>query len=230
MRTSNPPRLGIVTSNGLPRSAIDKMVSNSRSICGADRRLVRIWTSVSITWPLRSTYRGGGSWMCAATPVDSGWWRPKPARAVVAIDSSHTALEEGRKAAARNDIDQIEFVEGDCFETLKEMGERGERFDGVVLDPPRFAGSRHQIDRALRAYGRLNSLAVDLLPPGGMLVTCSCSGRVTRADFLNMLVEVAKRKRRDLIVMEQRGPAPDHPVAISCPESDYLKCVIAQVC
>ena len=152
------------------------------------------------------------------------------AGAVVAVDSSRTALEEGRNAAARNDIGQIEFVEGDCFETLKEMGQRGERFDGVVLDPPRFAGSRHQIERALRAYGRLNSLAVDLLPPGGVLVTCSCSGRVTRADFLNMLAEVAKRKHRDLIVMEQRGPAPDHPVAISCPESDYLKCVIAQVC
>jgi 23S rRNA (cytosine1962-C5)-methyltransferase len=152
------------------------------------------------------------------------------ARAVVALDSSRPALEEGRQAAARNEIEQIEFVEGDCFETLKAMGARGERFDGVVLDPPRFAGSRHQIERALRAYGRLNSLAVDLLPPGGVLATCSCSGRVTRADFLNMLAEVAKRKHRDLIVMEQRGPAPDHPVAISCPESDYLKCVIAQVC
>ncbi len=152
------------------------------------------------------------------------------AKSVVSIDSSRVALEEGRNAANRNQIEQIEFREGDCFDMLKELGEQGERFDGVVLDPPRFAGSRHQIDRALRAYGRLNSLAVDLLSPGGVLVTCSCSGRVSRADFLNMLVEVGKRRHRDLIVMEQRGPTPDHPVAISCPESDYLKCVIAQVC
>lgn len=151
------------------------------------------------------------------------------AQSVVSIDSSQLALEEGRRSAARNGIESIEFREGDCFETLKQLGEQGERFDGVVLDPPRFAGSRHQIDRALRAYGRLNSLALELLPPGGVLVTCSCSGRVSRTDFLNMLVEVAKRRRRDLIVLEQRGPAPDHPFAISCPESDYLKCVIAQV-
>lgn len=152
------------------------------------------------------------------------------ASSVVAVDSSKWALEEGRNAAQRNGIDAIEYREGDCFETLKEMGEQGERFDAVVLDPPRFAGSRHQLDRALRAYGRLNSLAVDLLPPGGVLVTCSCSGRVSRTDFLNMLVDVARRRRRDLIIMEQRGPAPDHPVSISCPESDYLKCVIAQIC
>lgn len=148
------------------------------------------------------------------------------AESVISIDSSQVALEQGRQAAARNGIENIEFREGDCFESLKQMGQRGEVFDGVVLDPPRFAGSRHQIDRALRAYGRLNALAMDLLPSGGVLATCSCSGRVSRADFLNMLVDVAKKRRRDLIVLEQRGPASDHPMAISCPESDYLKCVI----
>ncbi len=124
----------------------------------------------------------------------------------------------------------MEFREGDCFDELKEMGQRGEQYDAIVLDPPRFAGSRHQIDSALRAYGRLNASAIELLPPGGILVTCSCSGRVSRSDFLNMLLDVGRRRRRDLIVLENRGPAPDHPVAISCPESDYLKCVIAQVC
>jgi 23S rRNA (cytosine1962-C5)-methyltransferase len=105
----------------------------------------------------------------------------------------------------------------------------GEQYEAVILDPPRFAGSRHQIDRALRAYAKLNSLAIDLLKPGGLLATCSCSGRVSRSDFLNMLMDVAKRKRRDLILLENRGPSPDHPVSISCPESDYLKCVILQV-
>lgn len=150
------------------------------------------------------------------------------AKEVVAIDSSRPALEEARKAVERNSVDTIEFQEGDCFDALKKMVEDGESFGGVILDPPRFAGSRHQIDRALRAYARLNSLALDLLSPGGVLATCSCSGRVSRSDFLNMLMDVAKRKRRDLVVLEQRGPAPDHPVSIACPESDYLKCVIAQ--
>ena len=110
------------------------------------------------------------------------------------------------------------------------MKQSGQVFDAVVLDPPRFAGSRHQIDSALRAYRRLNSLAVDLLPTGGILVTCSCSGRVSRADFLGMLADVARNRHRDLLLLENRGPAPDHPVAISCPETDYLKCLVLQVC
>jgi 23S rRNA (cytosine1962-C5)-methyltransferase len=151
------------------------------------------------------------------------------AKAVVGIDSSEPALAAGREAAERNQIESMEFRKGDCFDELKELTERGETFDAVVLDPPRFAGSRHQTDSALRAYGRLNASAIDLLPTGGILVTCSCSGRVSRADFLEMLLEVARRRRRDLILLENRGPAPDHPVAISCPETDYLKCVIAQV-
>jgi 23S rRNA (cytosine1962-C5)-methyltransferase len=149
---------------------------------------------------------------------------------VVGIDTSGPALEAARQAAQRNNIHSMEFLHGDCFGELKRMTEQGEQFDAVVLDPPRFAGSRHQIDSALRAYRRLNTLAVDLLPPGGVLATCSCSGRVSRADFLHMLADVGRRRRRDMIVMENRGPAPDHPVSIACPESDYLKCVIAQVC
>lgn len=152
------------------------------------------------------------------------------AKSVLGVDSSEPALAAARRTAERNGIDSIEFREGDCFDELKTMGQRGDRYDAVVLDPPRFAGSRHQIDSALRAYGRLNASAIELLPPGGILATCSCSGRVSRSDFLNMLMDVGRRRRRDLIVLENRGPAPDHPVAVSCPESDYLKCVILQVC
>lgn len=148
---------------------------------------------------------------------------------VVGIDSSESALAAARQAAERNGIESIEFRKADCFDELKRMDQAGEQFDAVILDPPRFAGSRHQIDSAIRAYTRLNASAVDLLPSGGILATCSCSGRVSRSDFLNMLLDVGRRRRRDLIVLENRGPAPDHPVAISCPESDYLKCVIAQV-
>jgi 23S rRNA (cytosine1962-C5)-methyltransferase len=151
------------------------------------------------------------------------------AASVLAIDSSQGALDAAAQAAQRNGVDTMEFKKGDCFDELKEMSERGDRFDAVVLDPPRFAGSRHQIDSAIRAYTRLNASAVDLLPPGGILVTCSCSGRVSRSDFLNMLMDVGRRRRRDLVILENRGPAPDHPVAISCPESNYLKCVIAEV-
>jgi len=151
------------------------------------------------------------------------------AASVLGIDSSETALAAARQAATRNHLDGIAFRPADCFDLLKEMGQQGERFDAVILDPPRFAGSRHQVDHAIRAYRRLNEAAIDLLPPGGVLITCSCSGRVSRADFLNMLLDAGRRRRRDLVMLENRGPAPDHPVAIACPESDYLKCVIAQV-
>ncbi|MEM1226269.1 MAG: class I SAM-dependent rRNA methyltransferase [Planctomycetota bacterium] len=151
------------------------------------------------------------------------------ASSVIAIDSSERALSLARLNAERNEIGGVDFRVGDCFDELKAMHERGETFEAVILDPPRFAGSRHQIESALRAYTRLNVLAVSLLSAGGILVTCSCSGRVARSDFLNMLVDVGRRKRRDIRVFESRGPSPDHPFAVSCPESNYLKCLIAQV-
>lgn len=148
---------------------------------------------------------------------------------VIGLDASEPALERARENATRNGLKSITFLKADCFDELKRRVADGQQFDAVILDPPRFAGSRKQIDAALRAYYRLNTSAVDLLPSGGMLITCSCSGRVSRSDFLNMLADVGRRRRRDLITLETRGPSADHPVAVSCPESDYLKCVVAQV-
>ncbi|TWU45220.1 Ribosomal RNA large subunit methyltransferase I [Novipirellula aureliae] len=156
------------------------------------------------------------------------------AASVTGIDSSAPAIEQAKQAIVRNGLDTDSFGStdyriADCFDELKRLGEAAQSFDAVILDPPRFAGNRHQVDTAMRAYRRINAMAVDLLPPGGVLVTCSCSGRVSRTDFLNMLLDVGRRRRRDLVMLENRGPAPDHPIAISCPETDYLKCVIAQV-
>ncbi len=148
---------------------------------------------------------------------------------VIGVDSSEKALERARRNASENSLDQVRFERGDCFDDLKARGSRNEMFDAVILDPPRFAGARRQVEAALRAYARLNMSALDLLPPGGILVTCSCSGHVSRADFLNMLVDAGRRRQRDIIILQSRGPSPDHPCAVSCPESDYLKCVIAQV-
>ncbi len=148
---------------------------------------------------------------------------------VVGIDGSQKALDAAVVNARRNEIANISFVKTDCFDFLHQAAERGETFDAVVLDPPRFAGSRHQLDAALRAYQKLNAAAVQLLPPGGVLVTNSCSGRVSRSDFLNVLSEVARRKARPITVLESRGAAPDHPISVSCPETDYLKCMICDV-
>ena len=98
-----------------------------------------------------------------------------------------------------------------------------------MLDPPKFARSRGALDEALRAYHWLNRLAVALLEPGGILVTCSCSGHVSREDFLYMLVGVAQQTGREIQVLEQRGASPDHPISAACLESEYLKCFICRV-
>lgn len=168
------------------------------------------------------------------------------AASVVGIDSSERALGVARANQQANEIGNIEFGKSDCFDFLAAAQQRGEgggaaageghgpafldrRFDAVVLDPPRFAGSRSQVASALRAYGKLNRLAIDLLPPEGVLVTCSCSGSVSRSDFLNMLVDVGRRARRDLVILESHSASADHAMRVSCPETDYLKCFICQV-
>ncbi len=151
------------------------------------------------------------------------------ATSVLGIDASEHALQAARQNAQRNGLENVEFQAGDCFDTLAAMAAERRTFGMVVVDPPRLAGTRQNIESAMRAYFRLNRSAVDLLEPGGILVTCSCSGRVSRADFLNNLVDVGRRAARDITVMENRGAAPDHPMRVSCPETDYLKCLICEV-
>jgi 23S rRNA (cytosine1962-C5)-methyltransferase len=151
------------------------------------------------------------------------------AREVLAVDGSQKALALARANAELNGVSNIHFQQGDGFETLDALRAAGERFGTIVLDPPKFARSRAALDDALMAYHRLNRSAAELLEPGGILVTCSCSGHVTREDFLHMLAGVAQRSGRDIQVLEQRGAAPDHPVSASCLESEYLKCFICRV-
>lgn len=149
------------------------------------------------------------------------------ATAVLGIDSSQAALDAAAANAQRNGLEQITFQKADCFDFLKALPPG--RFDGIVLDPPRFAGSRKQVSAALRAYGRLNRSAIEALPAGGILVTNSCSGSVRREDFLNLLADVGRRTQRDITILEARGAAADHPLRVSCPESDYLKSFICEV-
>ncbi len=147
-----------------------------------------------------------------------------------AIDSSPKALEMARENAVRNGLgDRVEWEQNDFFKALSDRVDAREQFDMIVLDPPRLAGARDQLARAMAAYHRLNYLSVRLLRPGGILVTCSCSGRVTRRDFLEMLQGVSVRTHREVQILENRGASPDHPVSVNCPETDYLKCVIARV-
>ncbi len=148
---------------------------------------------------------------------------------ILGIDGSRRALEQAERNAKLNSVQQIKFLEADCFEYLDRLCKTNERFQAIVLDPPKLAGSHKQKDAALRAYHKLNSQAMQLLEPNGILVSCSCSGRVTREEFAHMLSIAAQRSSRQVQVIEQRGAAPDHPVSLACPESEYLKCFICRV-
>ena len=149
---------------------------------------------------------------------------------VVGVDSRARALDLGRQnAAATGIVGGGEWEQADFFEALSARVDRQELFDMVVLDPPKLAGARDKVPRALAAYHRLNYLAIRCLRPGGVLVSCSCSGRVSRSDFVDVLLGAARRAGRDLQILENRGPSADHPVNIHCPETDYLKCLIGRV-
>ena len=148
---------------------------------------------------------------------------------VLAVDGSQAAIALARANAELNGVSNMRFDVGDGFQTLDALAAAGERFGMVVLDPPKFARSRTAVADALMAYHRLNRTAVGLLEPGGILVTCSCSGHVTREDFQHMLAGVAQRSGREIQILEQRGAAPDHPASAACLEGEYLKCFICRV-
>jgi 23S rRNA (cytosine1962-C5)-methyltransferase len=151
------------------------------------------------------------------------------AREVLGIDASKRAIAQARANAQLNGLAQCKFDVADGFQTLDALAQEQEKFDAVILDPPKFARSRSGLAQALMAYHRINRAAVELLSAGGILVTCSCSGSVTREDFLLMLSGVAQKSGRDIQILEIRGAAPDHPVSATCLETEYLKCVIARV-
>ncbi len=147
---------------------------------------------------------------------------------VSGVDSSRPALEVADQNAALNKVD-IEWIEANAFDLLKDYATSGQRYDTIVLDPPAFAKSKRDLDAALRGYKELNLRALKMLRPGGVLVTCSCSYHVGQSDFLEMLGGAAVDARRTLRLTEVRGQAKDHPVLLNVPETSYLKCAIATV-
>ena len=143
--------------------------------------------------------------MCSATRAASAWrLRRLAAREVLGIDSSRKALELAQANAQLNGLTNVQFEAADSFQWLEARVSAGQQYGGVVLDPPKFAGSRRSVEEALRAYHWVNRLGVELLEPGGILVTCSCSGHVTPEDFLEMLLGVGQQTGRDLQLLEVR--------------------------
>jgi len=148
---------------------------------------------------------------------------------VEAVDSSTTALHLAQQNAQLNELSQVHFVQADVFAHLDQLVKDQKRFGMIVLDPPKFARSRSAIPEALRGYRRLQSLALKLLEPDGVFVNCCCTGLITMEMLEELMAQVAAESRRDVQILERRGQAPDHPVALSCLESNYLKCLIARV-
>jgi 23S rRNA (cytosine1962-C5)-methyltransferase len=151
------------------------------------------------------------------------------AREVVAIDVSEPALVTARANVELNGLaPTIRFEKSDSFKALEALRGVGEKFDVVVLDPPKLARHARGVPEALRGYHSLNRLALEVLSSDGILVTCSCTGHVSTEMFLDTLADAARSANRRLQILETRHAANDHPTSTACRETDYLKCCIAR--
>ncbi len=151
---------------------------------------------------------------------------------VTGIDASHASLEVAEKNLETNRAKlsaEVDWVEADAFQILRDWSDAGERFDTIVLDPPAFAKSMRAVEGALRGYKELNLRALKMLNPGGLLVTCSCSHHVGWADLEGAVASAAADASRRVRLLERRGAAPDHPVVLNLPETEYLKCLVLEV-
>jgi len=153
--------------------------------------------------------------------------------AVSAVDSSRPALEVAEQNEQLNrdllTCGDIEWIEANAFDLLKDYSTAGHQYDTIVLDPPAFAKSKKAVETATRGYKELNLRALKMLRSGGILVTCSCSFHVGESELLEMLSGAVADAGRRVRILEKRGAAIDHPTLVGVPETHYLKCVIAQI-
>jgi len=145
---------------------------------------------------------------------------------VLAVDTSAEAVAQIVRNAERNGLANVAARDANLFDLLRELHDRGERFDTVILDPPAFAKSKDAVEKAVRGYKEINLRALKLLEPGGCLITCSCSYHVHEADFEEILAAAAADASATVTVVEKRRQARDHPVVLGVPETYYLKCFV----
>ena len=147
------------------------------------------------------------------------------AEEVVSIDSSADALQMAQENAKRNGFDDgsMKWIEANVFEALREFRDKGEQFDLVILDPPKFASSHHHVDKAARAYKDINLNGLRILAPGGQLLTFSCSGAIDVDLFQKIVAGAVVDSRVEAWMMERLGAGIDHPLLMTHPEGEYLK-------
>ena len=147
---------------------------------------------------------------------------------VTGVDSSRPALEIADRNAALNGR-EIEWIEANAFDLLRDYASAGQQYETIILDPPAFAKSKSNLETALRGYKELNLRALKMLRPGGILITCSCSYHVSTGEFVEVVAQAARDMHRNLRILENRTQAKDHPILLSVPETAYLKCLILAV-
>ena len=149
---------------------------------------------------------------------------------VLSVEASGDAIAQARQNLRLNDLPQagVEWLEGDVFHVLRSFRDSRRSFDLIVLDPPKFAQTATQVDRAARGYKDINLLALKLLRPGGLLVTFSCSGGISEDLFQKIVAGAALDADVEAIILERLSQGPDHPVALNFPEGAYLKGLVVR--
>jgi 23S rRNA (cytosine1962-C5)-methyltransferase len=148
---------------------------------------------------------------------------------VTAVEISEAACETLRANAARNGLSNVEVVTANAFDYLRDAVDEGKKFDTIVLDPPSFAKNKDAVEGALRGYKEINLRALQLLRPGGYLISASCTYHIDEGAFEAMLDAAATDARRKVQIVEKRGAGRDHPVLLSLRETRYLKCFVLRV-
>jgi 23S rRNA (cytosine1962-C5)-methyltransferase len=173
--------------------------------------------------------RGGKALDCFTSTGGFALHLAAKCESVEAVDSSEPALATARANAAANEIANIHFHEADVFDVLAGHAGARRQYSLVVLDPPAFAKSRRNLEPAIAGYKEINLRALRLLPPGGILVTCSCSHHLSEAALLELVAQASLDSNRTLRVLERRTQSQDHPILLTVPETHYLKCLILEV-
>lgn len=152
------------------------------------------------------------------------------ATSVLGVDISEDAVEMAEENAALNGVDdRCRFKTANAFDFLRDQVGKKEQYDLVILDPPAFTKSKQAIEGAIRGYKEINLRALKLLPPGGILMTCSCSHHMSPELFWEIINAAAADNKKRIRLLERRTQGLDHPVLVGVPETEYLKCYIFEV-
>lgn len=147
---------------------------------------------------------------------------------ITAVDLDEKAVAQAKQNANLNQT-RIDWVHADVFTWMRQAQKNGEQWDTIVLDPPKLVFSREETDEGRKKYNDMNVLALQLIKPGGLFVTCSCSGLLDAAEFEYIVTSAAHRYHKKLQIIDRTGAGMDHPVMSNCPESRYLKVLWARV-